>query len=109
MSTEHGKVLSSLGELALFQACSRRELAQIDRSCAPCGVATGRVLCRQGDLGNEFFVIVRGEAIVLIDGVEIARLGGGSFFGEMALLDGGRRVATVQAVSEMDLPRLHAA
>jgi CRP-like cAMP-binding protein len=46
---------------------------------------------------------VRGEAAVTAAGVEIARLGGGSIFGEMAVLDGGPRTATVTAITAMDL------
>jgi CRP-like cAMP-binding protein len=52
-------------------------------------------LTKQGEHGREFVVIVEGKAVVTRDGTEIAILGPGSFFGEMSLLDGKPRTATV--------------
>lgn len=55
------------------------------------------VIARQGEIGTGFFVIVSGAARVVRDGVEIARLGPGDFFGELSVLDGQPRVAQVVA------------
>ena len=63
----------------------------------------GDALTRQGDEGSEFFVIVDGDASAAVDGDEVGTIGPGGFFGEMALIDGGERVATVTATSPMQL------
>ena len=49
----------------------------------------------------EFFVVVEGDAVATVEGDEIGRIGPGGFFGEMALIDGGERVATVTAGHEL--------
>jgi len=79
----------------LFEQCSLRELDLIQRATTEVEVPTGKPLTRQGELGREFVVIVEGNAVVTRDGTEIASLGPGSFFGEMSLLDGKPRTATV--------------
>jgi CRP-like cAMP-binding protein len=61
------------------------------------------VLAHQGSPGREFYVILDGKASVSIDGSEVATLGPGDFFGEMALLDQGPRVATVMASTPMEV------
>jgi CRP-like cAMP-binding protein len=60
-------------------------------------VPAGRCLMAQGDRGVEMFVIVSGQVRVERDGTRINTLGPGEFFGEIALLDGGPRTATVTA------------
>jgi drug/metabolite transporter (DMT)-like permease len=64
-------------------------------------VPAGRGLLRQGGPADAFFVIERGRVTVTRDGRELAALGPGEFFGEVALLDGGPRTASV--VAETDL------
>jgi CRP-like cAMP-binding protein len=66
-------------------------------------VEPGQVLCREGESGHDFFIILEGEANVTIGGRQIATLGPSQFFGEMALLDGGPRIATVAAATPMRL------
>ena len=69
--------------------------------------ATGQVICREGDPGGEFFVIAKGEVRITAEALggekEIARLGHGQFFGEMAVLNGDRRSATCTAATEVEL------
>lgn len=69
--------------------------------------AAGQVICREGDPGGEFFVIAKGEVRITADALggekEIARLGHGQFFGEMAVLNGDRRTATCTAATEVEL------
>ncbi|MEF3192242.1 MAG: cyclic nucleotide-binding domain-containing protein [Campylobacterales bacterium] len=59
------------------------------------------ILFRENDPGEEMFLILQGQCSVSIQGNEIATLGVGDFFGEMALLDGLPRSATVQAIENM--------
>ena len=75
----------------------------------PLRVAAGRVLCREGEVGREFFVIGEGEAAVTVAGHEVAVLGPDDFFGELALLDGAPRNATVTALTPMEVHVLNRA
>ena len=88
------KVLSSL---PLFTGSSRREIARLCRLCTEVTFRPGDDLMVQGALGREVFVIVEGVAGVVRDGQQIAVLGAGSAVGEMALLGGVTRSATVTA------------
>lgn len=63
----------------------------------------GDEMTRQGSVGREAFVILSGVASVIKDGAEVARLGPGDHVGELSLLDGGPRSATVRAETDMDL------
>ncbi len=94
-------VLDSLRGIDLFSGCTDAELQAIDRLTIPDDVPAGVVLCREGRVGRQAFVIVSGEAILTIGGVEVARLGPGSFFGEMAILDRAPRVGTVTSATPM--------
>jgi drug/metabolite transporter (DMT)-like permease len=64
-------------------------------------VAPGTAIVRQGEPGDGFFVIERGRATVARDQRELAELGPGDFFGELALLNGGARTASVVAASHL--------
>jgi flavin reductase (DIM6/NTAB) family NADH-FMN oxidoreductase RutF len=63
--------------------------------------AAGDTVLRQGERGADAFVILTGHALVVRDGREIARLGAGQFFGEVAMLDGRPRTADVVAESRL--------
>lgn len=93
--------IAQLREVDLFHGCSDKELEQIDRLACSEDVEPGTVLCRQGRIGRQAFVVLSGEATVAIDGVDVATIGPGSFFGEMSVLDGGPRVGTVTATTPM--------
>ena len=66
-------------------------------------VEPGRELTPEGAAGYTFFVVEEGSAEVRCDGEAVRELGPGDFFGEIAILDGGRRTASVVAVSPMRL------
>jgi CRP-like cAMP-binding protein len=87
----------------LFADCDDRELAQIATLTRPRSAQAGEVLVTEGEPGTDFSVIVDGRATVSVGGETIAELGPGSFFGEMALIDGGERVATVTAAAPLEL------
>ena len=86
-----------LRHVPLFAACTDSELALIARNVDEHRLEAGEVLTRQGEVGREFFVIVRGTAEVRIDDAPVTRLGPGDFVGELALLDRRCRTATVVA------------
>jgi CRP-like cAMP-binding protein len=90
-----------LTKIWLFSACSNREIRTIRRALEEVTVPAGRVLCEEGTIGREFFLIVNGQASVRRKGRKIATLGPGQYFGELALLDRRPRSATVVSDTEM--------
>ncbi len=87
-----------LAELPLFSEVSRSEMAVVRRHLTPLRVPAGRVLVKEGAVGDEFMIISEGQATVSQGDHSIATLGRGDLVGEMALLDHdvpGRRNATV--------------
>jgi CRP-like cAMP-binding protein len=101
--------VEALRKVALFADCSTRELQVIARICTREQVDEETVLTKQGDPGRECFVIADGVADVVIDGREVATVCSGDCVGELSLLDGGRRTATVTARSPMTIYVLTAA
>lgn len=95
--------IALLRSVWLFSACTDDELARIAALSRPREVEVGTAVTRQGEPGDEFFVVVEGDASATVDGDEVGTIGAGGFFGEMALLDGGDRVATVTATTAMKL------
>ena len=89
--------VDALRRVPLFEGLSRRQLVQLARVSEDLEVPAGEVLCKEGQLGREFFVIIDGEVEVTKDGKRLAVRGGGEFFGEIALLQQGPRTATVTA------------
>jgi CRP/FNR family transcriptional regulator, cyclic AMP receptor protein len=92
-----------LKAVPFFSAMSKSELAAVAQQTDEIDVPAGKVLAREGDFGEEFFVIDAGTAQVTRGGEPIAELGPGDFFGEMALLEEDRRTATVTATTPMSL------
>lgn len=96
-----------LSELPLFASLSTRQCRAVARLAQFAWFAPGDVLVRAGDPGDSFYLIVSGKA--RLDGKPSARtLGAGDFFGEMTLLDGEPRSATITATTELQamlLPR----
>lgn len=95
--------LDTFRAIPLFASCSDDELREIDAVADEVHVEEGRDLIRQGELGREFVILVEGEVSVTRDGEEIARLGPGAHFGELALLVDHPRNATVTALSPLTL------
>ena len=99
--------LEKLAAVPLFSDLSKRTLNRIlDNSKETTHVA-GQTVVTQGHEGAGFHMILSGRAKVVRGGRKVATLGPGEYFGEMALLDGGRRTATV--IAETDLVTLYIA
>jgi CRP-like cAMP-binding protein len=95
--------LEQLGTVPLLASFSKRELAKVAKAADEVLVPAGREVVVQGEIGHECFVILDGEADVSVDSRVIASFGPGDHFGELALLDGGPRTATVTARTDLDL------
>ena len=87
----------------LFSSCSKKELEAIAAQADELVVPAGKTLTKEGDRGREFMVIVDGSAEVRKNGRKVNTLGSGDFLGEIALISGGPRTATVTTTSESDL------
>jgi protein phosphatase len=89
--------LDLLHRIPLFSGFDRRRLERLGMLADEVDVPAGKVLMRQGETGTDMMVLVRGNVSVERDGQRINTLGPGDFFGEIALVDGGPRTATVSA------------
>ncbi len=92
-----------LKDVPLFRGLSQRHLGYIATNADEVEQKAGQELTRQGALGREFLLILKGNARVERDGKVIARLGPGDFFGEMSLIDCQPRSASVIAETPITL------
>jgi CRP/FNR family cyclic AMP-dependent transcriptional regulator len=95
--------VQALARAPIFDELSKKELTELARVTDDLEVAAGTVLCKQGQRGSEFFVIMDGEVEVSRDGRRIESGGGGDFFGEVALVARIPRTATVTATTPVRL------
>ena len=96
-----------LKKVPLFSSLSKRHLREIGEHADQVQVETGKVLAEQGQKGWEFIFIVEGQARVRKDGKVIRQLSGGDFFGEISLIDGKPRTASVTAETDMTALIVH--
>jgi hypothetical protein len=93
--------VAALGRVQLFDDMDRRQAEQIARLLKERRFAKGETVILEGSGGAAFFLIDSGEAAVSSKGVQLATLGPGDHFGEIALIDGGPRSATVTAATNL--------
>ena len=92
-----------LERVALFAGLSHRDRERIARWADQVDLPEGKHLLDEGRLPHEFFVIVDGQVEVTHEGEHLATLGPGDFFGEIALIEHGRRTASVVTSSPTTL------
>ena len=92
-----------LKAVPLFSGCSQGELRAIAQLGTPVDVEKGEVLTEQGSAGREFFLVLSGVASCRVGKRQVAQFTTGSYFGELALLQGGVRTADVVAETDMEL------
>jgi CRP-like cAMP-binding protein len=90
--------LDMLHRIPLFERLGKTELSRVAQLADEVDVPADRVLMRQGDLGSQMFVVASGRVRIERDGENLAELGPGDWFGEMALVSEGNRSATATAV-----------
>ena len=100
--------LEMLSEVPMFKDLSKRHLHKLGRVAKVVRFSPGRLIVKEGSPGTAFFVIADGKAKVVSEmgNRVLAELGPGDFFGELALLDGGPRTASVIAQSVVDAIQL---
>ncbi len=84
-----------LRRVPLFAGCTDKQLQFIAGRVDELDLAKGTVLCREGQSGGDFFILLSGAADVTADGKTLRTLREGEFFGEIAVIDNGPRSATV--------------
>ncbi len=92
-----------LAHIPLFAQLSEQDRAAVRRLLTEVRIESGQVLAREGAFGHEFFVIISGTASVDRGGEHLADVGPGDFQGEISLLDGGVRTASITATSPMTI------
>ncbi len=95
-----------LAKVDIFARCKKRDIRALARTCEERSYPDGEPLCRQGQRGVAMFLITEGEVRIEEEMddksvVVIARLGPGSAVGEMAMIDGSERTASVLAEGEV--------
>jgi CRP-like cAMP-binding protein len=95
-------VVDALARVPMLSSLDRKHLEKLAKDFSERTFPAGAVAVKEGDdHGIGFFVVADGEAVVSVGGAEIARLGPGSHFGEVALISDRIRTATVTAESDL--------
>jgi CRP-like cAMP-binding protein len=92
-----------LAAIPLFSGLSEDDLSAIAQSAVEIEAEPGEALATQGDLGHAMFAIESGTVEVTADGKQLATLGPGDVFGEVAVVSAGIRMATVVAATPVRL------
>lgn len=93
--------VAALQRVEFFSGMDRRQTEQIARLLKERRFKKGETVIVEGTGGAAFFIIESGQATVSSKGIELATLGPGEYFGEVALIDGGARSATVTAATDL--------
>jgi CRP/FNR family cyclic AMP-dependent transcriptional regulator len=102
----NAKLDAVLGTVPLFESLSKRHLKKIASLTSTVEYDAGDTVIAEGDAGDAFFVTVAGQAKVVVGGKTLHRLIPGDHFGEISLLDGGPRSASVVAETPLSVLRL---
>jgi CRP-like cAMP-binding protein len=91
-----------LATVPLLSGLDKKQRERMARDFKERDIPAGTVIIRQGDEhGMGFFILAEGEATVTVDGADVATLGPGSYFGEVALISDRVRTASVTAATDV--------
>lgn len=107
VNAEQDQTIRYLQRVPILGDCTKRQLRAIARTTDVLETPAGEVLARAGDRGEQFFFIVDGAVRIEVSPHYHHRIGPGEFFGEMSLLDGEPRSATVIADTTVRLLLIH--
>ena len=95
--------LAFLHEVPLFAEASLDDLIAVDHALGSETYLAGEAIVTEGETGDRLCIIYRGDVLVRKEGVTLAQLFVGDFFGEMSLFDAEPRSATVTAIGEVEV------
>ena len=98
--------LDALAGLALFSDLERPQLQAVAHTMTEESFPAGQRIPRQGFSGTGFFNILEGDVVVRVEGGDVATLGKGDFFGEISVIRGGDRTASVRTIGDVELLRI---
>jgi CRP/FNR family cyclic AMP-dependent transcriptional regulator len=93
--------VDTLEQVPLLEELTKRDRQRLARSMRERTFASGQQIVVEGRSGVGFFIILEGKAAVTVGDKLVQVLGPGDYFGEMALLDGGARTATITSDGEL--------
>jgi CRP/FNR family cyclic AMP-dependent transcriptional regulator len=95
-------VLDLLASVDLFTELNRKELAMVRDMMKPQSFRAGQNVVTEGDSSARFYLITKGRAAVVVGTKRLRSCGPGDHFGEIAVLDGGPRSATIVADTDLE-------
>lgn len=106
--SNHDQKIDDLAGVELFSRCSTKELRRLATITDRLDLEDGRVLCREGTIGHECFIVIEGTVQVSVEGRPMGTVVAGEVLGEMALLNQRRRVATAVTDGPVSVYVIHA-
>ena len=95
-------VLDMLASVDIFAELTRKELAMVRDMMKPQAFRSGQHVVTEGDASARFYLITKGRATVVVNGKRLRSCAPGDHFGEIAVLDGGPRSATIVADTDLE-------
>ena len=97
------QLMVALGGVPLFENLSKKQMKQVAGLAVIARFMAGATIVKQGAIGDSFYVVLTGQAKIVANGRTVHRVLPGDHFGEISLLDGGERTASVVAETPMTL------